>query len=84
MQRSAALCLETALAAALRFALVALIAFGAFAALLAAAGMNPLKAYLDTIALRVRQRLRIFRTAGADDPIAADRARGRVAEPAWA
>jgi ABC-type uncharacterized transport system permease subunit len=49
MQRSAALCLESALAAALRFALIALIAFGAFAALLTAAGINPLKAYLDTI-----------------------------------
>src|ERR1700688_399110 len=49
MQRSAALCLETALAAGLRFALIALIAFGAFAALLTAAGIDPLKAYLDTI-----------------------------------
>jgi ABC-type uncharacterized transport system permease subunit len=49
MQRSATLCLESALAAASRFALIALIAFGAFAALLAAAGMDPLKAYLDTI-----------------------------------
>jgi simple sugar transport system permease protein len=49
MQRSAALCLESALAAALRFALIALIAFGAFAALLTAAGIDPLKAYLDTI-----------------------------------
>ena len=48
MQRSAALCLESVLAAALRFALIALIAFGAFAALLTAAGMDPLKAYLDT------------------------------------
>jgi simple sugar transport system permease protein len=49
MQRSAALCLESALAAVLRFALIALIAFGAFAALLTAAGIDPLKAYLDTI-----------------------------------
>jgi simple sugar transport system permease protein len=49
MPRSAALCLESALGAALRFALIALIAFGAFAALLMAAGMDPLKAYLDTI-----------------------------------
>lgn len=49
MQRSAALCLESALAAAYRFALIALIAFGAFAALLTAAGMDPLKAYFDTI-----------------------------------
>src|ERR1700733_9510374 len=49
MQRSAALCLETTLAAASRFVLVALIAFGAFAALLTVAGMDPLKAYLDTI-----------------------------------
>src|ERR1700724_4554412 len=49
MQRSAALCLESALAAASRFALIALIAFGAFAALLTAAGIDPLKAYLDTI-----------------------------------
>src|ERR1700676_853353 len=49
MQRSAALCLETALAAGLRFALIALIGFGAFAAPVPAAGMDPLKAYLDTI-----------------------------------
>ena len=49
MQRSAAPCLETALAAASRFALIALIAFGAFAALLTTAGMDPLKAYLDTV-----------------------------------
>jgi general nucleoside transport system permease protein len=49
MQRSAAPCLETAFAAAMRFALIALIAFGAFAALLTAAGMDPLKAYFDTI-----------------------------------
>lgn len=49
MPRSAALCLESALGAALRFALIALMAFGAFAALLMAAGMDPLKAYLDTI-----------------------------------
>ncbi len=49
MQRSAAFCLELALAAALRFALIALIAFGAFAALLTAAGIDPLRAYLDTI-----------------------------------
>jgi ABC-type uncharacterized transport system permease subunit len=49
MPRSAALCLESALAAAWRVALVGLIAFGAFAALLTAAGMDPLKAYLDTI-----------------------------------
>jgi simple sugar transport system permease protein len=49
MQRSAALCLESALAAASRFALIALIAFGAFAALLSATGRDPLKAYLDTV-----------------------------------
>ena len=50
MQRSsAALRLESALAAASRFALIALIALGAFAALLTAAGKDPLKAYVDTI-----------------------------------
>jgi ABC-type uncharacterized transport system permease subunit len=42
--------LESALAAASRFALVALIALGAFAVLLTAAGKDPLKAYVDTIA----------------------------------
>src|ERR1700733_6536102 len=49
MQRSAALCLETTLAAASRFVLVALIAFGAFALLLGAAGKDPLRAYVDTV-----------------------------------
>ncbi len=51
MPRSAAtLCLESALGAASRAALVTLVALGAFAALLTAAGKDPLKAYVDTIA----------------------------------
>ncbi|HLN10645.1 MAG TPA: ABC transporter permease [Xanthobacteraceae bacterium] len=41
--------LETALAAASRFALVTLVALGAFAVLLTAAGKDPLKAYGDTV-----------------------------------
>ena len=51
MPRSAATLrrVETALAAASRFALVTLVALGAFAALLIAAGKDPLKAYVDTV-----------------------------------
>jgi general nucleoside transport system permease protein len=51
MPRSAATIrrVETALAAASRFALVTLVALGAFAALLTAAGKDPLKAYVDTV-----------------------------------
>src|SRR5258707_10555456 len=40
---------DAALAAASRFALVMLVALGAFALLLAVAGKDPLRAYIDTI-----------------------------------